>query len=92
MNAVKSYIQELEEDGIYLSNLSGENRFIPWRRISHFTLNTREERNNAKIKLKEGYQLVVKINEPFSLAQRIYKVLFNHGEDAKESLPEFEIT
>jgi hypothetical protein len=92
MNKARPYIEELEENGVYLSTTNGERNFIPWQNITHFTLNTHEKRYNALIKFKEGNEVMVRITEPYSIAQRIYKVLFNHGDNGMESLPEFEIT
>ncbi len=92
MNTAKSYIEKLETEGVYLSNIHGDNQFIPWQSISQFTLNTHEKRYNAIIKYKEGKEQLVRITEPFKVAQRIYKVLLNHGEEGRFSLPEFNIT
>lgn len=91
MNSAKNYIDHLETDGIYLASESGTNKFIPWNNITCFTLNTHSKRYSAVIDLKEGNNLIVRITEPFVIAQRIYKVLFNHGDSAHEVLPEFKI-
>lgn len=91
MNKARTYIQHLEKDGIYLSTIDGANQFIPWNNVSQFTLNTHDTSHKAIITYKEGKKQQVKINEPFKIAQRIYKVLFNHGDSAHNSLPEFNI-
>ena len=91
MNKAKSYIDHLETDGIYLASEKGNNKFIPWDSISRLTINTHTAKYFAEINLKEGENLKVRISEPFVVAQRIYKVLFNHGDNAHQNLPEFEI-
>jgi len=91
MYKAKAHIENLETDGIYLADNTGNSSFIPWTNVLEFRLNTHQKRYTAEILLKEGEKLLVRISEPFLVAQRIYKVLFNHGEEAAFSLPKFEI-
>ncbi|MBI1185468.1 hypothetical protein GC194_14450 [bacterium] len=92
MYKAKSHIENLETDGIYLADNEGISSFIPWKNVDAFRLNTHQKRYSAEIVLKDNERLTVRISEPFLVAQRIYRVLFNHGDEAAMSLPKFEIT
>ncbi|MBI3142866.1 MAG: hypothetical protein HYZ16_08565 [Bacteroidetes bacterium] len=84
-------MEDLAADGVYLSDVKGKQTFIPWAQIDSFVLYTSKQRQAVEILLKEGGQLLVRIAEPFVVAQLIYKVLFSYGDDALFELPRFEI-
>lgn len=87
----KARIEDLAADGVYLSDIKGKRTFIPWMQIDSFVLYTSTKKQAAEIMLKEGEQMLVRITEPFVVAQLIYKVLFSYGDDALFALPRFEI-